>query len=278
MADQIDTIAGCLVQHGHHNRRAYVMHLDPEQAARLIIRLDGLARENGYGKIVAKVPATHWRPFESTGYTIEAVVPGLFKGKTDGLFVAKFFSEKRCNAGTRVWNDGGGSDSRCRRPAGQAAPPVLACAPEDASTLAGIYHRVFETYAFPIHRPGYLRRMMVRNALYFCIRIDHQTAAAAAAEVDFKAANCEMTDFATLPEYRGRGLAAKLLRRLDREARRRHLMTAYTIARADSRAMNRVFVGAGYRFAGQLVKNTQIGGRIRSMNVWYKNLRISGNR
>ncbi len=271
MADQIATIAGSVVQHGHHNRRIYVMHLAPDQSDRLIPLLDRLAIENGYGKIVAKVPQTHWQPFRSAGYTREAVVPGFFRGKTDGLFVAKFFSAQRRQPGGHAWCEHH-SDAPGERPSDGATPPAVACTPEDASTLAGIYRRVFESYAFPIHRPGYLRRLMKQQARYYWIRVNQEPAAAAAAEIDFASRNCEMTDFATLPEYRGRGLAGKLLRRLNREARIRRLRTAFTIARADSRAMNRVFAKAGYRYAGTLAKNTQIGGRIRSMNVWYRRL------
>jgi RimJ/RimL family protein N-acetyltransferase len=63
-----------------------------------------------------------------------------------------------------------------------------------------------------------------------------------------------------------------LLDRLDDEAQNHGVRTAYTISRADSYGMNRVFKKMGYRYAGQLVKNTQIGGRIRSMNVWYKRI------
>ena len=51
------------------------------------------------------------------------------------------------------------------------------------------------------------------------------------------------------------------------------MKTAYTIARADSAAMNGVFHKTGYHYAGRLVNNTQIGGRIRNMNVWYKRLK-----
>ncbi|HSO21232.1 MAG TPA: putative beta-lysine N-acetyltransferase [Desulfosarcina sp.] len=272
MDDQITTIAGSVVQHGRHNRRIYVMHLRPLEIRRLIPLLDRLAVKHGYDKILAKVPETHWRPFRSAGYEKEAVVPGFFQGSIDGLFAAKFFSERRQLPDSRTIREYAPSAAPGRPPAVEAAPSASACTPEDAPTLANIYGRVFASYAFPIHRPGYLRRMMLKNAAYFCIRVNRRAAAAAAAEVDADEANCEMTDFATLPEYRGRGLAAKLLRRLDKEARTRGIKTAYTIARADSRAMNRIFAKAGYRPAGRLVNNTQIDGRIRSMNVWYKHL------
>jgi beta-lysine N6-acetyltransferase len=69
------------------------------------------------------------------------------------------------------------------------------------------------------------------------------------------------------------GLAVRLLNRLEDEALKRGVKTAYTIARVDSYGMNRVFVKLGYRYAGCLINNTQIGGRIRSMYVRYKRLK-----
>jgi putative beta-lysine N-acetyltransferase len=138
--------------------------------------------------------------------------------------------------------------------------------------LAKIYGRVFESYPFPIHQPDYIKEMMTKAVSYFCIRIDNAIAAAAAAEVDSLNLNCEMTDFATLPEHRGKGLAGMLLKHMDDKARCQGVKTAYTIARADSPGMNVVFKRRGYRYGGRLNKNSQIGGGIRSMNVWYRRL------
>ena len=47
---------------------------------------------------------------------------------------------------------------------------------------------------------------------------------------------------------------------------------SYTIARATSYPINRVFSGAGYKYGGRLTNNTNICGSIESMNVWYKYL------
>ena len=79
-----------------------------------------------------------------------------------------------------------------------------------------------------------------------------------------------MTDFATLPSHRGRGLATHLLGRMDGAARTAGERVAYTIARAVSFGMNITFARRGYAFGGTLVSNTQIGGAIESMNIWYK--------
>ena len=81
-----------------------------------------------------------------------------------------------------------------------------------------------------------------------------------------------MTDFATLPEYRGRHLATALLRRMEQQVKQRGIQTAYTIARAVSYGMNITFAKTGYAFAGTLANNTNICGNLESMNVWYKHL------
>jgi putative beta-lysine N-acetyltransferase len=271
MADKIETIQGSVIQHGRHNDRIYLMHLHGANPHALIAALDEMAAEHAYGKIFAKIPSTAWHHFQKAGYIQEACVPGFFNGKTDGLFIAKFFSKDRQQPNRETAIGGKGLSPE---PAQTANPPVSihACRPIDAAAMANIYRRTFITYAFPIHRPDYIRQTMAQNTVYFSVRIDNHIAGLAAAEIDAGNQVCEMTDFATLHEYRRMGLAFHLLRRLDREAVARNVKTAYTIARADSTGMNRVFEKCGYAYAGQLVNNTQIGGRIRGMNVWYKNL------
>lgn len=272
MVDKIETIEGAVVQHGHHNNRIYVMHLNTQDNGSLILKLDNMAIENGYGKIFAKIPATCWEAFESAGYNKEAVVPGFFRGTTDGLFIAKFFSEDRQKTSKPLCVDRMESISSSDPRTDSSASPIVVCSPADAEELGKIYEQAFESYPFPIHQPEYLKRMMSKNVFYFGIHVKKKIIAVAAAEIDSANQTCEMTDFATLPEFRGCGLAGSLLRRLDEEARTCGVKTAYTIARADSQGMNRVFKKKEYRYAGRLTQNSQIGGRIRSMTVWYKHL------
>ena len=272
MADSIETVYGSIIQHGHHNGRIYIMHLGTKDVPCLIDILDKMAVEKGYEKIFAKIPADRWKAFEEAGYIKEAIVPGFFNGIRDGLFIAKFFSRARQEAADPGNYGQMGRVSFTGRRANAVVPQIVACSPADALDLAAIYRRTFKSYAFPIFQPEYIERMMRKNGFYYCIRVKNSIVAAAALEIDSTCMACEMTDFATVPEYRGRGLAGSLLDRLDDEARLRDIKTAYTIARADSDGMNRVFLTRGYRYAGRLINNTQIDGRIRSMNVWYKHL------
>jgi hypothetical protein len=48
------------------------------------------------------------------------------------------------------------------------------------------------------------------------------------------------------------------------------MKTLYTIARSHSAGMNITFAKKGYLFGGTLINNTDISGKIESMNVWYK--------
>jgi len=52
------------------------------------------------------------------------------------------------------------------------------------------------------------------------------------------------------------------------------IITAYTIARAYSFGMNITFAERDYDFDGTLTNNTNISGRLESMNVWHKRLAL----
>jgi putative beta-lysine N-acetyltransferase len=275
--DTIETIDGALVQHGPHNDRIYLMHLGSAAPGSITETLEELARRKGYGKIFAKIPAPAWPAFESAGYVKEAEVPGFFNGRTDGCFIAKYLTpERRIITPTGDHLRGiefkGAAFGAHRQRPGRCGRVVSACRPSDADALSRIYRQVFKTYPFPIHQPTYLKRMMKEGVRYFTVRIEGRMAAAAAAEIDRRAQYAEMTDFATLPQYRSKGLAGILLCHMEKSVRSLDIRTAFTIARAASPGMNAVFRKNGYRYAGLLRNNTQIAGGLESMTVWYKPL------
>lgn len=276
--DKIEKIDGSVIQHGPHNDRIYLMKLNPDNTLGLVAALDNLAMVHGYGKIFAKIPSPEWKAFKSAGYVKEAMVPHLFAGDTDGLFISKYFSKWRQQTQDSE-NPSNYSEHPVKRPPSNGIPGVITresvivqCDPSDAAEMGKIYQEVFETYPFPIQKPEYLSHTMKEDVLYFCIRIEGKIAALAASEIDMKNKNAEMTDFATLPKWRGMGFANVLLNHMEEKIRDRDIKTAYTIARAASTGMNLVFRNMGYHYAGLLVNNSQICGNIQSMTVWYKHL------
>ena len=151
-------------------------------------------------------------------------------------------------------------------------PVLRQCLPDDVVQMRNLYKKVFPSYPFPIDDPEYIRKTMRDNIVYFGIEKGNELIALSSTEMDTISKNVEMTDFATLPEFRGNGLAGLLLISMEQEMRLRGIYTAYTIARAVSPAMNITFGKAGYSYGGRLVNNTNISGQIESMNVWHKKL------
>ncbi len=90
--------------------------------------------------------------------------------------------------------------------------------------------------------------------------------------MDPSSRSAEMTDFATLPDYRGFSLASHLLSEMEQNIVDEGIETGFTIARAASIGMNVTFAKGGYEYSGRLRNNTNISGDIESMNVWYKKL------
>lgn len=275
--DIIEDIKGSKVQHGPHNGRIYLMRLNTERIPGLIAALDHLAIKNSYGKIFGKIPAPAWHHFERAGYNTEAMVPKFFQGKTDGYFIAKYYSVERQTGGDNdpatenkfTFVEKPGNSKQGKIP---ATSDIVPCHPADANELSAVYQRVFQSYPFPIHDPEYLKQAMEEGALYYGIRVKRTIASAAAMEIDFNGQNVEMTDFATLPKWRGLGLAGSLLAHMEQRAGELGLETAYTIARAAAPGINSIFQKNGYQYAGLLKNNTQISGSIQNMTVWYKHL------
>ena len=149
---------------------------------------------------------------------------------------------------------------------------VRSCSPVDAVDMARLYSDVFQTYPFPIFDPHYLIQSMSTHVRYYCISEADQIVALSAAEMDHDNRCVEMTDFATQPEHRGQGLANRLMEEMEKVMKIKGMKTAFSIARALSPGMNITFGKRGYAYGGTLGNNTNIAGRIESMNVWYKRL------
>jgi putative beta-lysine N-acetyltransferase len=141
---------------------------------------------------------------------------------------------------------------------------------KNADEISKVYRKVFKSYPFPIYDSKYIIDTMKNHVIYYIIRNEQRISAVSSAEIDVNAQNAEMTDFATLPSYRGKGLANSLLCRMEKDMIAKGIKTSYTIARAGSYAINTIFAKSGYKFSGTLVNNTNIAGSLESMNVWYK--------
>ena len=276
MSDTLEKLGNSQIQHGPDSDRIYLMKLDPDDMPDIISNLDALAAEKGYTKIFAKVPGPCASAFVREGYTREGMIPHFYNGETTATFLGKFIDPMR--EATPQRDEIEQNIILAQSKSGAPAKPLpesytlRAAVEADAEELAAVYREVFASYPFPIHDPAYLIETMHSHVAYFVAEKDGRIAAAASGEMDGKYRNAEMTDFATLPDHLGNGLAVHLLKFMEPEMEQRGIKTLYTIARAVSSGMNITFSKCGYIFGGTLINNTQISGSIESMNLWHKSV------
>lgn len=279
--DTIRKIGNSLIQYGKESDRVYIMKLDPKDLPLVTEEISHLVKKEKYTKVFAKAPEEVLKYFKKQGFLTEAVVPGLYGEKGSGYFLARYFSEERkvdrykehCQKVLEV------ALSKKTKEDYILSANILSKSYElrrlnsvDVSDAAALYQKVFQTYPFPIHEESYLLETMENNLIYFGIWRESQLVALSSIEADKDNRNAEMTDFAILEECRGKGFAQLLLSHMENCLYDMGYHTAYTIARANSYGMNITFAKNNYIYAGTLLNNTQIGGDIESMNVWYKRI------
>jgi len=276
LPDQLKKLpGGALIQHGPHNDRIYLIKLGKGDAGALPSDLIAMARQYGYSKIFVKVPADHSEHFIREGYVAEAAIPQFYKGEDTGIFMGYYLSELRAtepNAAVlnKILNLALDKSGTAITSLDKNLFTRQQCEEGDVEEMATIYKTVFKTYPFPIHDPSYLLDSMQNEVDYFAVETDGDLIALSSAEIDKSALNVEMTDFATLSEWRGNSLGVHLLLRMEKEMRAQGIKMAYTIARAVSVGMNIIFAKLGYTYGGRLKNNTNISGKVESMNIWYK--------
>jgi putative beta-lysine N-acetyltransferase len=278
-SDQITQIQDGLIHHGRQNRRLYVMKVPSANLPGFFDRIEQMAVNNRYEKIIVKMPADLQEFVIQRGYESEAVIPGFFKGQTDCVFMGRYLREARRNDKSKALIEDVLAQAMKRQsdqePLEELAADMICrrAGENDAENMAALYRDVFASYPFPIHDSNYIKKTMRDNVIYTGIWQEDRLIGVASSELDRKARNAEMTDFAVAGDSRGQNLSTILLQQMEKDLRaNENTMTLYTIARAVSYGMNYTFARNGYVFGGTLINNTQIAGRIESMNIWYKNL------
>jgi putative beta-lysine N-acetyltransferase len=277
MSDKIEKMGDSIVQYGPHNDRINVMRLSINDMPDIVYSLIDMAMKNKYSKIFIKVPECAVDNFLNAGYLIEAHVPAFFEGYESGYFMAKYLDKSRAiemknNIVESVLSKAKSIAGKWKIPSMQDGFTFHKAGPDDAKELAGLYGKVFSTYPFPINSATYLCKTMEKNLKYYCMRWNGRMVGACSAEMDPASQNVELTDFATLPLYQGKGITTYMLHQIEQNMSREGMKLAYTITRATSYPINRVFSAAGYKYGGRLTNNTNICGTLESMNVWYKYL------
>lgn len=260
------------------NQRIQVLSYEAEKPWAMVSDLADKAREAGFGKVFLKAPASDRSRLVEAGMCAEATIVGYFAGQPADV-MSLFLNEERRLRPHSV--DQNAILEKIRERPVDSSVPELPDGYEmfpgglrDASEIARLYAEVFASYPFPITDPEYIVSTMKSNVSYRIVRdANGVLVGAASAETNPRLRNAEMTDFATLPGQRGLGLAQYILAALEDDMAEREILNLYTIARARSAGMNRVFYNRGYEWTGTLVNNCHIAGQFEDMHVWCKSLR-----
>ncbi len=273
--DKTEKIGQSLIQHGKDSDRIYLMKLHPSDAPSIIQVLFDLAHRHEYTKIVAKIPAIYYPSFLSADFQIEASVPGFYDGNENALFLGYYLDPNRRNFKIKPVQSLGEILISEIRPPSNELPKEYSfrvLTQVDTLEMTSVFKTVFKSYPFQIFEQNYLKETMQNGVIYFGAFKNGRLKGISSAETDVANRNAEMTDFAVLPQARGKKLALHLLNHMQTYLKDCSYKTLYTIARLHSPSMNKTFMNMHYKYAGTLINNTQISGGIESMNVWYKNI------
>jgi putative beta-lysine N-acetyltransferase len=261
-----------------YNQRIRVQDYQAAPVRPLVLSLRALADANGFDKIIVMARSDDWQEFLRFGYTLEAVLKHYHAG-ADAFVVSKFRSQERLASPGLMEEtllieqitDACAAKGPRRLAEGYQ---VRLARPGDVPSLLALYAEIFESYPSPLKHASYLEHVFQKESIFaVCIDEAGAVVAAASAELHPEQRAAELTDCATRKEARGRGLMSHILHFLEEDLRRREYICAYTMARARSFGMNRVFYILGYVYNGRLINNCDIYGAYEDMNIWVKDLR-----
>ncbi|UUZ92697.1 putative beta-lysine N-acetyltransferase [Paenibacillus sp. P25] len=247
-------------------------------AGSVCARMLEIAKANALTKLFIKTREEDWQSLLSRGRMLEGIYKGYYHGARDAYCMAYYLDLERRTS--EYWTREDRILEEALKLAVKADPLDLpedftprVAGPRDAGRLAALYAEVFQTYPTPMNDPSYVAKVMEEGTLFYLIeQTPDLLISAASAEINDHYRNAEMTDCATLPAYRGRGLMRVLLQALENELAGRKIASVYSLARALSFGMNACFRRLGYGYYGRLTKNCDIYDKFEDMNLWAKTL------
>ncbi|MFO7819972.1 MAG: putative beta-lysine N-acetyltransferase [Halanaerobacter sp.] len=256
------------------NKRIVIKDYSGQNIEKLTSRLIKSAQKNNYTKIWVKAYRDDAEKFSQSGFEKEALIDSYYS-QDDAVSMAYYLSSGReevvdFEEEEKIIKKLSKEERKDNRLTLTEEYKFKLAEERDLERLAALYDEVFDSYPYPIDKVDYLRRMLTEDVIYGLIYEGDKLVAAASAETVPQEKNSEMTDFATLPEYQGQGLASYLLEQLEDILKDKDYNCLYTIARAKVFGINKLFSRAGYEYKGRLIQNCNIGGGLEDMNLWCK--------
>lgn len=244
----------------------------PEQAVVLGEALLEEAAARGRSRLVALAPASLEAGLVEAGMEVEAVMPGFYEGREGCVVLGAAIDGELVSAhGAEVAR----VDALLKEPrAPKPRPDVVTrrAEVEDAEAIAALLGEVFAAYPTPSDDPAYVAAQLREGTPFRLVEDGGEIIACASADLVTEARTAELTDCATRPDARGRGLMRALLGDLMDDLRELEYPTAFTMARARIPGVNIAFQRLGFVWRGRMVQSCRIGQGIEDMNVWSRAL------
>lgn len=240
-------------------------------------KIKDFASENHAGKVIGNTILPHVKLFTQAGFCVEGKIDGFFKG-IDAYCVSYFMDSKRKISDNPELKDKIIAQclmSNNRHTAGGSnnLPYSIRTATQsDIGEIVALFSTVFSTYPTPVYDEEYIRQTMDGKILYKVAESEGKIIGMASADMDMDNRNAEMTDCATYPDHRGKGVLSNIIYELEEELKNRNFITLYSLSRAVNTGINMVLCKHQYKYRGRLINNCNICGAYEDMNIWIKRL------
>jgi putative beta-lysine N-acetyltransferase len=261
------------------NQRIKIMECTPLLFTNSFLdQLAELEKETKSSKTIIYAKKAEVEFFLTYGFHLEGYIDGFFNGQ-NAYILARFSLPERAVSQTMheadavlqmVQNDTKPISRDKELPDGMVMRKAKLM---DADPLAALYRSVFKSYPSPMDDPKYIKKVMQDHTWFMVIEHADKIVCAASAEVTPKNNCAELTDCATLSDYRGQSLLSHLFYSLEDWLEEQGIYYLFSLTRSLSPGMNLTTARHGYSYRGRLVNNCDIYSGFEDMNIWVKPLR-----
>ncbi len=274
-----------------HSDRVRCDHPNTSQGTAVAFFLAGAAHCLGRSKVLTMVEESLAGELIEQGFTLAGTMPGFYRGDVGCSVLTCNLDERRKQMahpkeGARVGTildtyrpvDENQITERYEflgddklRDSGDEVQTILAL-PSDAEKIAPLIDITFRDYPTPSHDPNYIRTQIESGVPFRYVEDNGRIVACASADLVPDALTAELTDCATLPEYRKKGYMMTLLADLMWDLQQKKYCSAFTYSRVRVPGINVLFKKLGFAYCGCVHQSCRIGEGLEDMNMWIRPL------
>lgn len=239
-------------------------------------RIIYFASKQHLSKIICNCDTKSFETFINAGFNSEGKINGYFKGN-DAFCMSYFISSDRkvCSNFARkelLIKECHNVRNTYAHQKNNLGYLIRNATKNDIKEMIDLFSTVFLTYPSPIYDEEYLKQTMNDKVLYKVAIYNGKIIGIASADMNKENLNAEITDCATHPSYRGKGILSNIIYSLECDLKTKGFLCLYSLSRSINPSINFVLSKHNYNFAGRLVNNCNICGTFEDMNLWVKNI------